>query len=139
MAPQIDALRVAYDLDYAASLNDAQWQALVKQADWQSMWAENMDILEPLLARFGARVGYFQQQTAPGRVIPQGPFEVIGKPIPRMHGFGHVTGFGRFTEHKTEAGMLFMRELLSPHPHARVRSIDASEAEKLPGVVKVLH
>ena len=30
-------------------------------------------------------------------------------------------------------------KLLSPHPHARVRSIDASEAEKLPGVVKVLH
>jgi xanthine dehydrogenase molybdenum-binding subunit len=139
MAARIDALRVAYDLDYAASLNEAQWQALILQPDWQLMWAENMDILEPVLTRFGARIGYFQQQPAPARVIPQGPFEVIGKAIPRMHGFGHVTGFGQFTEHKTEPGMLFMRELVSPHPHAKIRSIDASEAEKLPGVAKVLH
>jgi CO/xanthine dehydrogenase Mo-binding subunit len=35
--------------------------------------------------------------------------------------------------------MLFMRSLLSPHRHARIRAIDTSKAEAFPGVVAVLH
>ena len=34
---------------------------------------------------------------------------------------------------------LFMVTLRSPHPHARVRSIDSTDAEKFPGVPMVLH
>jgi CO/xanthine dehydrogenase Mo-binding subunit len=139
MALHVDALKAALDLDYAASLNAEQWHQLVNSPEWAVLWSENMDLLEPLLAKFGAQVGFNQVQPAQPRPIPQGPFEVIGKGIPRIHGFGHVTGFGQFTEHKTEPGMLFMRELLSPHPHARIRGIDTSEAEKLPGVAAVLH
>ena len=35
-------------------------------------------------------------------------------------------------------GMLFGRILRSPHAHARIRSIDTSKAEKLPGVKAVI-
>ena len=35
--------------------------------------------------------------------------------------------------------MLFARILRSPLPHARVRSIDTSAAEALPGVMAILH
>ena len=57
-----------------------------------------------------------------------------GKPAPRLHGFGHVTGAGQYSEHMTQPGMLFMKSLLSPHPHAKIKRIDTSKAEKFPGV-----
>jgi xanthine dehydrogenase molybdenum-binding subunit len=36
-------------------------------------------------------------------------------------------------------GMLFMRTLRSRYPHAKIKSVDTSKADKLPGVVKILH
>ena len=98
--------------DYAATLNDAQWQAAcqltpigtsVGPKTW-TFWSRSW----PRSARSWATSS--AASNGPPRPIPQGPFEVIGKGFPRMHGFGHVTGFGQFTEHKTEPGMLFMRE-----------------------------
>src|SRR5207247_9893056 len=59
--------------------------------------------------------------------------------VPRIHGLGIVTGGGQYTEHQRMAGMLFTRTLRSPHPHARVRSLDTKNAEALPGVAAVLH
>jgi CO/xanthine dehydrogenase Mo-binding subunit len=50
-----------------------------------------------------------------------------------------VTGFGVYTEHMTQPGMLFMKTLGSPHPHARIRRVDTTRAEQVPGVVAVLH
>lgn len=49
-----------------------------------------------------------------------------------------VTGRARYAEDYRAEGMLFAKLLLSPMPHARVRSIDTSEALKLPGVHAVL-
>jgi CO/xanthine dehydrogenase Mo-binding subunit len=65
-------------------------------------------------------------------------FAVIGKPQPRMDGFEKVTGRARFTSDLTLPGMLHLKVLRSPYPHARVVSIDASKALALPGVVLVL-
>ena len=49
-----------------------------------------------------------------------------------------VTGRSKYAEDYRADGMLFVKLLLSPMPHARVRSIDASEALKMPGVHAVL-
>jgi len=49
-----------------------------------------------------------------------------------------VTGRAKYAEDFRAEGMLFCRLLLSPMPHARVKSIDASEALKMDGVVAVL-
>lgn len=45
-----------------------------------------------------------------------------------------VTGRSKYAEDYRAEGMLFAKLLLSPYPHARVVSIDASEALAMPGV-----
>ena len=49
-----------------------------------------------------------------------------------------VTGRARYAEDFRAPGMLFARLLLSPLPHARIRSIDTSAALALPGVKAIL-
>src|ERR1051326_3482795 len=137
---RVDAFRVVHDLEYASSLTDADWAAVIASPEWHIMTAENADLLAPVISRFSSKLSIAAQaQTLPPRAIPEGPFQIIGKPQPRLHGFGHVTGFGQYSEHMTQPGMLFMKTLLSPYPHARVKNIDTSKAEAFPGVVAVLH
>ena len=45
-----------------------------------------------------------------------------------------VTGRAKYAEDFKAEGMLFARLLLSPYPHARIRSIDTSAALAMPGV-----
>lgn len=61
----------------------------------------------------------------------------VGKNIPRNDGWDKVTGNGIFTHDVTMPGMLYTAVLRSPHAHARIVSIDTSEAEALPGVCAV--
>jgi CO/xanthine dehydrogenase Mo-binding subunit len=136
---RVDAFRVAFDLEYASNLSDAEWAAVIASPEWHILTAENADLLAPVMARFSDRLVAAQPQTQPVRPIPEGPFSIVGKPAPRVHGFGHVTGLGQYSEHMTQPGMLFMRTLGSPHPHARITSIDTSKAEAFPGVAAVLH
>ena len=51
---------------------------------------------------------------------------------------GKVTGKARYSEDFRVEGMVFCKLLLSPMPHARVTSIDTSEALKMEGVIGVL-
>jgi CO/xanthine dehydrogenase Mo-binding subunit len=53
--------------------------------------------------------------------------------IPPDH-VAKVTGRAKYAEDFRAEGMLFAKLLLSPMPHARVRSIDTSAATALPGV-----
>ncbi len=62
----------------------------------------------------------------------------LGKRIPRVDGADKVTGRAKYTYDIQLPGMLYAKILRSPYPHARIRSIDASEAEKLPGVKAVI-
>lgn len=64
--------------------------------------------------------------------------DVIGKPEIRQDILGHVTGRSPFYDDHLFDGLLHMRCVRSPHHHARIRSIDASAAERMPGVVKVI-
>ena len=49
-----------------------------------------------------------------------------------------VTGRSKYAEDFRIEGMLFAKLLLSPMPHARVRSVDTSAAEAMPGVRAIL-
>ena len=49
-----------------------------------------------------------------------------------------VTGAGKYTDDLVLPGMLVGRILHSPHPHARILSIDISKAERVPGVKAVV-
>lgn len=59
---------------------------------------------------------------------------VVGKPLPRVDGAARVTGAARYTTDVRLPGMLFAKFVRSPHAHARIVSIDTSQAEKMPGV-----
>ena len=58
----------------------------------------------------------------------------IGQPIPRLDAVQKVTGSARYTFDIQLPGMLWARRVVSPWPHARVKSIDTSAAERYPGV-----
>src|ERR687891_341978 len=62
----------------------------------------------------------------------------IGTRPVRPDGVDKVTGRARFGADLSMAGMLVGRVLRSPHPHARIRSIDISKAQALPGVKAVV-
>jgi CO/xanthine dehydrogenase Mo-binding subunit len=49
-----------------------------------------------------------------------------------------VTGRSKYAEDFRAEGMLFTKLLLSPIPHGRVRSVDTSAAEAMPGVRAIL-
>jgi len=65
-------------------------------------------------------------------------FKVIGTRPDRPDGIDKVTGRARFGADMVLPGMLTGRILRSPHAHARIRSIDTSKAEALPGVKAVV-
>ena len=49
-----------------------------------------------------------------------------------------ITGRAMYAEDFRAPGMVFMKLLLSPMPHCRVRNVDASRALALPGVIDIL-
>lgn len=63
---------------------------------------------------------------------------VVGKSVLRVEGRDQVTGRLQFVDDIQFAGMLYTKVKMSPYPNARILSIDASRAEKLPGVEAVL-
>src|SRR5712691_1859598 len=65
-------------------------------------------------------------------------FSIIGKPIAMIDAAGKTTGAGKYTDDLSVAGMLYGKILHSPHPHARIKNIDTTRAEKLQGVVAVV-
>ncbi len=69
---------------------------------------------------------------------PERGFKVVGTRPPRPDGVDKVTGRARFGADVFAPGMLVGKLLRSPHPHARIRRIDASRAEAAPGVKAVV-
>ncbi|MGZ8500424.1 MAG: xanthine dehydrogenase family protein molybdopterin-binding subunit [Candidatus Binatia bacterium] len=69
----------------------------------------------------------------------QKEYSIVGKRITRIDAYERVTGQAQYTGDIQLPGMLYARVLRSPHPHARILSIDTSKAEKLPGVKAIVH
>lgn len=66
---------------------------------------------------------------------PRDPaLRVIGTRQRKTDGLAKSTGRARYTDDLSFPGMLHGKILRSPHPHARILSIDTSRAEALPGV-----
>ncbi|HET6846865.1 MAG TPA: molybdopterin cofactor-binding domain-containing protein [Anaerolineales bacterium] len=72
-------------------------------------------------------------------VVPQSEtWKVVGKPERKVDAVKLAQGKPAFTADMDRQGMLIAKVLHSPHAHAIIRSIDASEARALPGVAAVL-
>jgi CO/xanthine dehydrogenase Mo-binding subunit len=62
----------------------------------------------------------------------------IGQRTIRPDGVDKVTGRAAFAADTTMPGMIWGKVLRSPHPHARIKSINTAKAEALPGVKAVV-
>jgi xanthine dehydrogenase YagR molybdenum-binding subunit len=68
---------------------------------------------------------------------PMDKRRVMGKRISRLDGIAKSTGAAKYNSDLKPDGMLFGALLTSPYAHAKVKSVDSSAAEKLPGVTAV--
>ncbi len=65
-------------------------------------------------------------------------FKEVGKNVHRVDGYALVKGNPVFADDIDLKGMLFIKFLRSPHPHAIIKGIDTREAEKMAGVALIL-
>lgn len=80
-------------------------------------------------------------RTAPAIIVTPPEVErnrVVGKSEPKVDAVKLAAGKPVYTDDIEMPGMLHAALLTSPHAHARIRDIDTSEAERLPGVHAVL-
>lgn len=76
---------------------------------------------------------------SPRQAAPQvAPMSTVGRDTPRIDAVERVTGRATYTRDLKLPGMLYARLLTSPHPHARIVSIDTSRAAALPGVRAII-
>ncbi len=91
----------------------------------------------------GGPSGTVQTQTKPRTdiLLTSGVPEtaVVGKPETKVDAIKLTKGNPAFVDDIDMRGLLYAKLLTSPHAHARILDIDASEAEALPGVHAVIH
>jgi len=73
----------------------------------------------------------------PGEPVSK-TLKTVGHATPRIDALERVTGKAMYTRDVSLPGMLYASVLRSPHPHARIKSIDTSKAAAMPGVKAVL-
>src|SRR5215469_4718106 len=143
MPINVDLLRVASDQSYARELSFEEWSSLLASQELRALSVGSPELAQAIAAQHaavnGATLGQQTTFTNPGAQLAATDFQVIGKPQIRTQGYGVVTGLGNFVEHMNVSNQIYMKALRSPNPHARVKSVDSSAAEKTSGVVAVLH
>ena len=70
--------------------------------------------------------------------MSEGELEVVGRPLTRVDAAAKVRGAAVYADDIVVPRMLHCKILRSPHPHARILSIDASAARRIPGVAAVI-
>src|SRR5438067_9937720 len=136
----IEAVRVVQDPAYAASLTDADWHTLSQDPTWNEMIGEQSEAVAPIIAQYGHKLPGAGREGSTPTEIPVNPvYKILGTDIARIQGYGIVTNQGTYTENLRMPNMLFMRTLRSKYPHAKIKSVDTSAAEKIPGVHRILH
>ncbi len=63
---------------------------------------------------------------------------IVGKPVQRIDAYDRVSGSATFAADVILPDMLHAATLRCPHAHARVTRLDASAAEKMPGVRAII-
>ena len=82
----------------------------------------------------GGRGGAPQQPPANPKYHWPATRSVLGTSVKRLDGPDKVTGRAKYTFDIARPGMLYGRVVRSPHPHARVVSVDLAAARRAPGV-----
>lgn len=63
---------------------------------------------------------------------------LIGKSTIRKESWQKVTGTAKYVDDYTKIGLLHAKLAVSPHAHAKIISVDSSEARRVPGVKAVI-
>ncbi len=66
-------------------------------------------------------------------------FTTVGTSARRLEAIEKVTGRAQYSSDVRLPRQTYAKVLRSPHPHAKIVSIDVTKAEALPGVVAVIH
>ncbi len=66
------------------------------------------------------------------------PADALGARMGRLEGLEKAVGLTKYGIDLTRDGILSVKALRSPHPHARIKEIDTLEAEAMPGVAGVV-
>ncbi len=74
----------------------------------------------------------------PPETVSERELSVVGKPFRRVDGRAKVTGATRFADDLSFPRQAFLKLVRSSVPHGRIRGIDLSAAEKVPGVLGFL-
>ena len=69
---------------------------------------------------------------------PVKPLKIVGHDTPRIDAALRVSGKATYTSDVMLPNMLYARVLRSPHPHARIKSINTSKAKALAGVKAIV-
>jgi xanthine dehydrogenase YagR molybdenum-binding subunit len=77
-------------------------------------------------------------QAEPSALKPWTETKVVGKPLPRIDAYERVSGSATFASDVILREMLHGATLRCPHSRARVKKIDTTAAEKMPGVWAVI-
>jgi CO/xanthine dehydrogenase Mo-binding subunit len=78
---------------------------------------------------------------APAQPAPLQPWaetRIVGKPVQRIDAYERVSGSATYSSDVILRDMLHGATLRCPHAHARIRAIETSAAEKMPGVWAVI-
>ena len=91
-------------------------------------------------ASFGELASAAASQPLPERVVLKDPrtFQLIGKPRRRIEAASKMDGTARFGLDVVVPGMLYANVEMCPTVGGRVASVDATEAQKMPGVKNVV-
>ena len=95
------------------------------------------------------KLPYHVMGDMPDQPIPETPMpesdpkpwketKVVGKKMPKVDAYERVSGSAQFTYDVMLPNMLYAAVLRSPHANSVLKSIDVSEAEKMPGVHAVI-
>jgi putative selenate reductase molybdopterin-binding subunit len=87
------------------------------------------------------RASHAQPEGDPERAalhMPPNQLTSVGRSTPRIDAIERVSGRAKYTADVSLPGMLYARVLRSPHPHARIKSIDVSKAKARAGVKAIV-
>src|SRR5262245_15810526 len=88
-------------------------------------------------SRHGSNLAASMTTAPPTFNVDQTSFRTIGRPVPRKEDARLTTGHGRFSDDFNTEGQAHAVMVRSPHPHARIRAVEAARAKALPGVLGV--
>src|SRR5437773_5787865 len=100
----LEAVRVAQDAAYAASLSDADWHQLALDPTWQELVSEQSEMVASVLAVHGHKLPFAYRGNDAVTPAPAAAGKVVGTDVARIQGLGIVTNLGQYTENMRMSG-----------------------------------